>query len=191
MKSKLIGLIAAAVVAVPTMVSANSIYDWSYVDSAVSATGTLEVGGGQALNGTGTITSATYLGGTQSLTLVTLSTTNVHDLGGGHLSYRFGGGTDLIGDTTFNSGDPWLSDWGLVFTVGGSGNNGFNIWADSASAGGSYTSFLAGNTNYRQGSGAFTATLAPVPLPAALPMLLSGLGGFGALARRRRKSAQA
>ena len=60
MKSKLIGLIAAAVVAVPTMVSANSIYDWRYVDSAVSATGTLEVGAGQALNGTGTITSATY-----------------------------------------------------------------------------------------------------------------------------------
>ncbi len=34
-----------------------------------------------------------------------------------------------------------------------------------------------------------SATVAPVPLPAALPMLLAGLGGLGLFARRKRKAA--
>jgi hypothetical protein len=118
--------------------------------------------------------------------LVTESTSGVNNLGGGNLSYRFGGGTDLIGDTTFNSSDPWVSTNGLVFLVGGSGDNGLNIWANSASPGGSYTAFLAGTANYEGTTGTFVATIAPVPLPAALPLLLFGIGGFGAMARRRR-----
>jgi hypothetical protein len=186
MKSKLIGLIATALVAGPTVAAADSLYDWTYTDGSVSATGTLDVSGGQALSGSGTITSSAYLGGAESLTLVTLSTVGVNNLGGGNLSYRFGGGTDLIGDTIFNSGDPWVSANGLVFAVGGPGDNGFNVWANSSTPGGSYTGFLAGNSNYESTVGTFTATLAAVPLPAALPLLLSGLGGLGVLARRRK-----
>ncbi|MEM6388940.1 MAG: VPLPA-CTERM sorting domain-containing protein [Pseudomonadota bacterium] len=41
-----------------------------------------------------------------------------------------------------------------------------------------------------EGSGAVDSIrLAPVPVPAALPMLIVGLGGLGALARRRRRAA--
>jgi hypothetical protein len=40
-------------------------------------------------------------------------------------------------------------------------------------------------------SDAFSASAAPVPLPAALPLLASALLGFGALRRRRRENAAA
>jgi hypothetical protein len=183
MKTKLLGLIYLALLTGPAIAAADQVYDFTYTDGGVSATGTLDVSGGQAVSGTGTITSSTYLGGSESLTLVTLSTPGVSNLGGGNLSYRFGGGTDLIGDTIFNSSDPWVSTNGLVFLVGGPGDNGFNVWANGTSPGGSYTGFIAGDTNYESATGTFTAT--PVPLPAAAWLLLSGLAGMGLMGRRR------
>jgi hypothetical protein len=152
----------------------------------VSATGTLDVSDGQAISGTGTITSSLYLSGSESLTLVTLSTPGVNNLGGGNLSFRFGGGTDLIGDTIFNSSDPWVSANGLVFALGGPGDNGFNVWANSSSPGGSYTGFLAGDSNYESAVGEFTASVSPVPAPATSLLLLAGLGGLGVIMRRRK-----
>jgi hypothetical protein len=124
----------------------------------------------------------------ETLSLVTLSTPGVNNLGGGNLSYRFGGGTDLIGDTVFNSSNPFVSTNGLVFMAAGPNNNGFNIWSSGGSV---YAGFLAGNPNTGAGilysefdSGTFTVT--PVPLPAAAWLLVSGIGGLGALARRRK-----
>jgi hypothetical protein len=186
-KMKLLGVFLASLLGVPMIAAADTIYDWSYTDGTLSASGSLDVSGGQAVSGTGTVnTTNGALSGPESLTLVTLATPGVNNLGGGNLSYRFGGGTDLIGDTTFNAADPWVSSNGLVFLVGGPGANGLNIWANSTSPGGSYTGFLAGTANYEGTTGTFTVTLAPVPLPAALPLLLSGLGGICTLARRRR-----
>ena len=74
------------------------------------------------------------------MTLVTLSTTHVHDLGGGSLSYRFGGGTDLIGDTTAP-----IDGSGLVFSVNTNPDLdvGFNLWSNND---GSFTGFIAGNS---------------------------------------------
>jgi hypothetical protein len=187
MHKKFLAAVCVCLAAGPTISAADTIYDWTYTDGTLSASGTLDVSGGQAISGTGTVnTTNGALSGPESLTLVTESTPGVNNLGGGGLSYRFGGGTDLIGDTTFNSSDPWVSSNGLVFLVGGSGDNGLNIWANSLSPGGSYTGFLAGTANYEATSGTFTAVLAPVPLPAALPLLLSGIGGLGAIVRRRR-----
>jgi hypothetical protein len=128
----------------------------------------------------------------EALTLVTQATTGVNILNpatnnGATLSYRFGGGTDLIGDTVFNSSAPWIDSQGLVFIVGtpaGTASTGFNIWF---SGGAAYAGFLAGNNNYNQfNGGTLAVTPAAVPLPAALPLLLSGLGGFGMLVRRRK-----
>ena len=71
---------------------------FSFSSPGLNAAGLLDVIGNQAVSGTGTITG-TSISGTQTLTLVTLATPGAHDLGGGRLSYRFGGGTDLLGDT--------------------------------------------------------------------------------------------
>jgi len=90
--------------------------------------------------------------------------------------------------TIFNSSDPWVSTNGLVFLVGGAGDNGLNIWANGSSPGGLYTAFLAGTANYEGTTGTFTAMIAPVPLPAPLILLISGVAGLGVMARRSRVS---
>ena len=77
----------------------------------ITASFSLDVIGGEAVNGGGELWSP-YWTGPAAMTLVTLSTTDVHDLGAGSLSYRFGGGTDLIGGTTAP-----IDASGLVFTV--------------------------------------------------------------------------
>jgi hypothetical protein len=45
-----------------------------------------------------------------------------------------------------------------------------------------------GNNNAYNAYLTFNVNVAPVPIPAALPLLLSGVAGLGALARRRRSS---
>jgi hypothetical protein len=122
--------------------------------AGLTATGLLVVSGNQATSGTGRITGPT-LGGSETLTLVTLATPGVHNLGGGNLSYRFGGGTDLIGDTYIDYiASPIVDADGLVFLVSGPDDTGFNLWSDSAT---SYTGFLASNTLYAGYNGTMTA----------------------------------
>lgn len=68
----------------------------------------------------------------------------------------------------------------MSFTGGGSTglvlNTGF---------GGTATS----GTTVNQSGNPLDTTLQPVPLPAALPLLLPGLGGLGLIANRRRRAA--
>lgn len=154
---------------------------FGFLGGGVDASGTLDVTGGQALDGTGTITSPFWVG-PETLTLVTLSTPNVHDLGGGNLSYRFGGGTDLIGDTVYP-----IDSSGLVFSVTNSNpadpfnllNVGLNVWSNGD---GTFTLFLAGNGIYY----GTTAVSTAAPLPGAMFLFGSVLSGAALFLRRRK-----
>jgi hypothetical protein len=185
-------LLAAAVVAVaalaPSMASA-AIEEFQFSSANITATFSIDMVGGQAVSGSGELSSP-YWAGPAAMTLVTLSTTDVHDLGGGSLSYRFGGGTDLIGDTAAP-----IDDSGLVFTVNTNPNLdvGFNLWSNNN---GSYTGFIAGNSPaavqpiiYLGETGALTA----VPETSTWAMMLAGFGGLGfaAFYRSRRSSVSA
>jgi hypothetical protein len=185
-------LLAAAAVATallaPGMASA-AIEEFQFNSADIMATLSIDVVGGQAVNGSGELWSS-YWTGPAPMTLVNLSTTGVHDLGGGSLSYRFGGGTDLIGDTVAP-----IDGSGLVFTVNTNPNLdvGFNLWSNGN---GSYTGFIAGNSPvadqhiiYLGETGALTA----VPEASTWAMMLAGFGGLGfaAFYRSRRSSVSA
>jgi hypothetical protein len=117
-------------------------------------------------------------------------------------------GTQLPGNTYFNvNSSPYVSSdntAGLLFAVGNLGAHGSNAydsfliyadganWGDFLGAGGPAQSSPNGGTQVYSFAGDPGGTLTinsitPVPLPAALPLLLCGLGGLGTLAVRRRK----
>jgi hypothetical protein len=183
-------LAAAAVVAAllaPGMASA-AVEEFQFNSADITATFSIDVVGGQALNGGGELSSP-YWTGPAPMTLVTLSTTDVHDLGAESLSYRFGGGTDLIGDTAAP-----IDGAGLVFIVdtNPSLDVGFNLWNNGD---GSYTGFIAGNSPaagqpiiYLGETGALASTA--VPEASTWAMMLAGFGGLGfaAFYRSRRSS---
>lgn len=119
---------------------------------------------------------------------------------------RFGGGNDIlrIGDLTSGLLGDGLFDGGagtnrLVFSTLGLGDFlSFKITGDQVdlsflangdTISGSFLNFIdwrVGGQRYTAASLADALDLQPVPLPAALPMLLAALGGFGLLRRRQR-----
>ncbi len=181
MRTMLLASVFAASIAMASGAANATEMRFDFSAAGLSAIGILDVIGNQASSGTGTITGPA-LSAPETLTPVTLSTPGMHNLGGGNLSYRFGGGTDLIGDTYANpSGVPSFVDAnGLVFLVSGPGNTGFNLWWDGGT---SYTGFLASDTLYNAYNGALTATV--IAEPVSLTLLGTGLVGLGFICRKR------
>jgi hypothetical protein len=168
-----------------------TLYQYSFTgDGGVTASATLDVEGGLAVAGTGTITSSFF--GTQALTLMTPTShpTGVNFCCGPDIfSYRWTGGKDLIG----NNAVP-LDSWGLVFGVGAPitpdlGTQpgfayGFNPWDGLFQLAGA-------NGDYLLGSGTSTFAIASVPEPSTWAMMILGFAGIGAMTYRRRKQSVA
>jgi hypothetical protein len=205
--AKVIALgIAAALLVVASAANADTVYDWSWTGGdGVAAAGTFDVLNGYVQSVTGTVTGGA-LGTTGSLSLITSSSPGVvsnpdpANPTPGSFVFQDGNGDNFEGDTAFSNSGPWLDYYGLVLAVSGAGlgtgthggsNYAFNIWANGP---GNWQASLGGNGGAPGQVDATnqygTLTVSAVPLPASLPLLLSGLGGFGVLAARRRKAAR-
>jgi hypothetical protein len=152
---------------------------------------------GQALSGTGTIVSITPGAGYSLLQGDTLTLIPAVQ---GVAHYRTGDGTDLNGDAIFKTSAPYLNTFaagGLVFQISGSGQNGLNLGTDSTASNTNYTAFVSGQSQTNSGNNNYTSTdgtltvlsVTTVPLPATAWLMISGLGGLGAMAVRKRRPA--
>jgi len=186
-----VATVAALLCWAPAADASTVTYDFSGdFPPSFTAVVTLDVVGGQALNGSGTITFGTD---TFDLSLITLATPGGNY--GGVTGFRDNGGTDIFGgDTTIP-----IDTNGLIFAITNNPVWGqdalFAAWADPT---GGYTFLIAGtlagafDVYYLETQGSVlggpngaTAT----PLPPAWTMLLGGLVGIGFLIYRRKKNA--
>jgi hypothetical protein len=204
MQPGILGLALAASLAFGSAAHADTFYDWNWIGGdGVSASGTFDVLNGYVQSATGTITGG-GLGTTGTLSLITANSPGVISKPDsanptpGSFVFQDGNGDNFEGDTAFSSSNPWVDYYGLVLAVSGAGlgtgttrgesNYAFNIWSNAAN---NWQASLGGNggaPGQVDATNQFgTLTVTAVPLPAALPLLLCGLGGFGFLAARRRQ----
>jgi hypothetical protein len=204
MKVGFASLITAVLIGGATVASAQDV-SFTYSDPAegnLVANFTVDVEGGLAVSGSGTITSS-LISGTDDLTLITASSTL--PAGGGSINptgvpgpsgftwhtVPGSGGADFLSDAVVNGGAPYLDDFGLSFLISSISNpivGGINIYANSSSADSSYTGNLGVGGNCYECYGSGAGTLSPVPLPPADWLFLSGVVGVAALARKRKGS---
>ena len=190
-------VIGGAALAVPAA-NANAIYNFSgdFGPPAFTASVSLDVVGGQALSGTGTIT---FGANTFALTLITLTTDGGNGNYHGQTGFRDNHGTDIFnGDTTVPidtnglifaiSDNPlWGQDALFAAWDNGGGNLGFLISGTLTGVFNEYYKIAVGS-----GEIALTGSEnSQTPLPAALPLFATGLGALGLIGWRRKRKAAA
>jgi hypothetical protein len=94
----------------------------------------------------------------------------------------------LLGAPTPGSGITVTPGWGSSFSAGPGATGTVSIINPTTLGAGNYVLEIRGTVVGSQG-GSYTGSfnLTPVPIPAALPLMLSGLGLFGAARRKLRK----
>jgi PEP-CTERM motif len=149
----------------------------------------LDVVGGQAVSGTGSID---ILGlSSAPLVLITPSTSGNEPSGYGPVGFRANDGTDILG---FDTAYP-ISTNGLMFDVGTTsavwGNYPlFGFWSNGDGSFGSFFNGKVAGTEYYVAVG--TANVSAVPEPSTWAMMILGFAGVGFMTyRRSRKSTMA
>jgi PEP-CTERM motif len=195
LKSGLAALLSAALISFASAANASTVeYIVTGTDQnslAYTADVFLDVTGGVATSGTGTLTGAItgLLGGaTQSLTLVTASTPGAEN----PLGYRSSTGTDLFNVDTVVPVD----NNGLLFIIGpppfGSNLNPlFSFWSDP-NAGAVFSGTQFGSTDWASANlPPEPSGVAAVPEPSTWAMMILGFAGVGFLAYRRTRKSSA
>ncbi|HIJ63057.1 MAG TPA: hypothetical protein HPQ04_10245 [Rhodospirillaceae bacterium] len=193
-------ILAASAIALLATVGAAKAANYSISLSGPGNTGgtgsvniTIDVEGGYAVSGSGTLT--TPYGAYQAISLVTPSNESTdpvwlthrgNDIGLGGVTFRNtdNQGLNLSGDNVW----PQLpSTMALIFSVA-SLNGAFAIGENND---GSWSGLFSNASTTTWPGYEFTgnASISAVPLPAALPMFGAALVGLGGLARRRAKKA--
>jgi hypothetical protein len=166
-------------------------YSGTLNGNPVSGTLTLDVSGGQALDGTGTFTG---FGLTDvPIVLITTSTPGNETAGGpsAPVGFRDNFGTDLFGADTAVPPD----NNGLLFDVGTSTAawGQYPLLAIASGAGNSVFTGTVGGTEYYTQFGTIdlTARITATPLPSTWTMLIAGFLGLGFFAYRGSKKGSA
>jgi len=160
-------------------------YAYGFSAAGLNAVGVLELVGGVAVAGTGFVITPDLPDPFAALSLVTFATPGAIDHGGGELGFQFGGGHELRGGTDVDMVPPFLGLRGLVFTVTGAGNLGFELWAAPGGAFGRLTGDAL-DASYGAGSLVILPIATVVPEPAALGLFGLALLGVGLITARAR-----
>jgi hypothetical protein len=210
MNKMLLGLVSIALLAWPTLANATSesFHYFSASAGGLTADFTVDVVGGLALSGTGTVSSTSFLG-TYNLILLTASSTlpagngsitptpgsPSYDLGSGFTWHGVtgSGGADFLGDAVVNASANYFDDYGLIFEVTNQSTNaivgGLNIWANTNAPTALYATNLSVNgSNVFENSGNGTLDVTPVPEPASWATAFTGLGLMGFIAYRWKRN---
>ena len=145
---------------------------------------TLDVTGGLATSGSGTVNGLGFTG--VPVVLITPSTPG-NEGSGGSVGFRGNDGTDYFG---LDAAYP-IDTNGLLFDVGTTTASfgQFPLLALFSNGDGTFGSAFTGNvlgTEFYNESGTLTITPTGVPEPATWAVVLAGFGGIGAAMRKRR-----